>query len=85
LREQNAQVKVLLFLYIGKFSAQTILLGKLNMGLIPQINKCTQRKLYWQKEKFKVWDNLIGQIKHEFNSTNKQMYTEEALLAEGKI
>lgn len=30
-------------------------------------------------------DNLIGQIKQEFNSTNKQMYTEEALLAEGKI
>lgn len=30
-------------------------------------------------------DNLIGQIKHEFNSTNKQMYTEEALLAEGEI
>ncbi|MBU4331642.1 hypothetical protein KKD19_01305 [Patescibacteria group bacterium] len=30
-------------------------------------------------------DNLIGQIKHEFNSTNKQMYTKEALLAEGGI
>lgn len=30
-------------------------------------------------------DNLIGQIKHEFNSSNKQMYTKEALLAEGKI
>jgi len=30
-------------------------------------------------------DNLIGQIKHEFNSTNKQMYTDEALLAEGGI
>lgn len=30
-------------------------------------------------------DNLMGQIKHEFNSTNKQMYTDEALLAEGKV
>ena len=30
-------------------------------------------------------DSLIGQIKHEFNSTNKQMYTAEALLAEGEI
>ena len=30
-------------------------------------------------------DNLIGQIKHEFNSTNKQMYTDEALLAEGEV
>jgi len=30
-------------------------------------------------------DNLVGQIKHEFNSTNKQMYRQEALLAEGKI
>lgn len=30
-------------------------------------------------------DNLLGQIKHEFNSTNKQMYTPAALLAEGGI
>ncbi len=30
-------------------------------------------------------DSLIGQIKHEFNSTNKQMYRDEALLAEGGI
>lgn len=37
---------------------------------------------YW---KIFSTDNLIGQIKHEFNSTNKQMYTKEALLAEGKI
>lgn len=29
--------------------------------------------------------NLIGQIKHEFNSTNKQMYIDDALLAEGSI
>ena len=36
--------------------------------------------VYW---KIFSTDNLIGQIKHEFNSTNKQMYTEEALLAEG--
>jgi len=38
--------------------------------------------VYW---KIFSTDNLIGQIKHEFNSTNKQMYTEEALLAEGGI
>ncbi|HOQ33530.1 MAG TPA: hypothetical protein PLA12_13605 [Candidatus Hydrogenedens sp.] len=38
--------------------------------------------VYW---KIFSTDNLIGQIKHEFNSTNKQMYTEESLLAEGKI
>jgi len=38
--------------------------------------------IYW---KIFSTDNLIGQIKHEFNSTNKQMYTEEALLAEGEI
>lgn len=37
---------------------------------------------YW---KIFSTDNLIGRIKHEFNSTNKQMYTKEALLAEGKI
>jgi len=30
-------------------------------------------------------DDLIGQIKHEFNSTNKQMYTKKALLAEGSF
>lgn len=30
-------------------------------------------------------DNLVGQIKHEFNSSNKQMYTKEALLAEGSF
>jgi len=38
--------------------------------------------VYW---KIFSTDNLIGQIKHEFNSTNKQMYTNEALLAEGKV
>lgn len=38
--------------------------------------------IYW---KIFSTDNLIGQIKHEFNSTNKQMYTNEALLAEGGI
>jgi hypothetical protein len=31
---------------------------------------------------FKI-DNMIGQIKHEFNSSNRQMYRKEALLAEG--
>ncbi len=29
--------------------------------------------------------NLRGQIKHEFNATNKQMYTRGALLAEGSL
>jgi hypothetical protein len=38
--------------------------------------------VYW---KIFSTDNLIGQIKHEFNSTNKQMYREEALLAEGGL
>lgn len=38
--------------------------------------------VYW---KIFSTDNLIGQIKHEFNSTNKQMYTQDALLAEGEI
>lgn len=38
--------------------------------------------VYW---KIFSTNNLIGQIKHEFNSTNKQMYTPEALLAEGEI
>lgn len=38
--------------------------------------------VYW---KIFSTDNLIGQIKHEFNSTNKQMYTDEALLAEGDV
>lgn len=38
--------------------------------------------VYWKI--FSI-DNLIGQIKHEFNSTNKQMYTDEALLAEGEV
>lgn len=38
--------------------------------------------VYW---KIFSTDNLIGQIKHEFNSTNTQMYTKEALLAEGGI
>lgn len=38
--------------------------------------------VYW---KIFSTDNLIGQIKHEFNSTNKQMYTPDALLAEGGI
>ena len=30
-------------------------------------------------------ENLVGQIKNEFNSSNKQIYRKEALLAEGKI
>jgi hypothetical protein len=30
-------------------------------------------------------ENLIGQIKHEFNASNRQMYRSEALLAEGPI
>ncbi|MGQ9847896.1 MAG: hypothetical protein ACUVQP_10430 [Bacteroidales bacterium] len=30
-------------------------------------------------------NSLIGQIKYEFNSTNKQMYTNQALLAEGGL
>lgn len=38
--------------------------------------------VYW---KIFNTNNLIGQIKHEFNSTNKQMYTPDALLAEGSI
>ncbi len=38
--------------------------------------------VYW---KIFSTDNLVGQIKHEFNSTNKQMYKEEALLAEGSL
>jgi hypothetical protein len=38
--------------------------------------------VYW---KIFSTDNLLGQIKHEFNSTNKQMYRKEALLAEGGI
>jgi len=37
---------------------------------------------YW---KIFTTNNLIGQIKHEFNSTNQQMYRDEALLAEGEI
>ena len=36
--------------------------------------------VYW---KIFSTDNLIGQIKHEFNTSNKQMYRKEALLAEG--
>ena len=38
--------------------------------------------VYWKI--FSI-DNLIGQIKHEFNASNKQMYTKEALLAEGSF
>lgn len=38
--------------------------------------------VYWKI--FNI-DNLVGQIKHEFNASNKQMYTEEALLAEGSF
>lgn len=38
--------------------------------------------VYW---KIFSMDGLIGQIKHEFNSTNKQMYREDALLAEGSL
>jgi len=38
--------------------------------------------VYWKI--FSI-DNLTGQIKHEFNASNKQMYTKEALLAEGSL
>lgn len=38
--------------------------------------------VYWKI--FSV-DNLVGQIKHEFNASNKQMYSKEALLAEGSF
>ena len=30
-------------------------------------------------------DSMVVQVKHEFNASNKQMYREEALLAEGAI
>ena len=30
-------------------------------------------------------DSLLGQIKHEYNASNKQMYRKEALLAEGSV
>lgn len=38
--------------------------------------------VYWKI--FSI-DNLVGQIKHEFNASNKQIYTKEALLAEGSF
>jgi hypothetical protein len=47
-----------------------------------RVGKSAFIPVYW---KIFSTDKLIGQIKHEFNSTNKQMYTEEALLAEGEI
>lgn len=28
---------------------------------------------------------LLTQVKHEFNASNKDLYTDEALLAKGKI
>lgn len=30
-------------------------------------------------------DKLLTQVKHEFNANNKDLYTDEALLAKGKI
>jgi hypothetical protein len=30
-------------------------------------------------------DKLLIQVKHEFNASNKELYTKEALLAQGKI
>jgi hypothetical protein len=36
--------------------------------------------VYWKI--FSI-DNLLGQIKHEFNASNKQMYRKDAILAEG--
>ena len=30
-------------------------------------------------------DKLLIQVKHEFNASNKDLYTEEALLSQGKI
>ncbi len=30
-------------------------------------------------------DKLSVQIKHEFNASNKELYTKEALIAEGRI
>jgi hypothetical protein len=30
-------------------------------------------------------DKLLVQIKHEFNASNKELYTKEALIAEGRI
>lgn len=30
-------------------------------------------------------DKLLIQVKHEFNASNRELYTKEALLAEGKI
>lgn len=38
--------------------------------------------VYWKI--FSI-DNLVGQIKHEFNASNKQMYKDEELLAEGSF
>ncbi|MEO0273164.1 MAG: hypothetical protein ABIM30_08785 [candidate division WOR-3 bacterium] len=45
-------------------------------------NKMAFVPVYWKI--FSI-DDLIGQVKHEFNSNNKQMYREEALLAEGEV
>lgn len=30
-------------------------------------------------------DKLLIQVKHEFNASNKELYTKEALLAEGRL
>lgn len=38
--------------------------------------------VYW---KIFSTNDLVGQIKHEFNANNKQIYRDEALLAEGEI
>ncbi len=30
-------------------------------------------------------DRLLLQVKHEFNTSNRELYTKEALLAKGKL
>lgn len=59
-----------------------LLLMSFELDTAERKGKRTFIPVYW---KIFSTDSLIGQIKHEFNSTNKQMYTDEALLAEGGI
>jgi len=52
------------------------------LDIVKRKNKNAFVPISWQ---LYTLDKLLIQIKHEFNASNRDLYTKEALLAEGKI
>jgi hypothetical protein len=58
------------------------LLMSFELDIIERKNKRVFIPISWQ---IYTLDKLLTQIKHEFNASNRELYSKEALLAEGRI